>query len=145
MWSEIKKHHEEFRSAVLTGLDQDGFPFSLRVVPAFDEASQGIALELPAGLDIQPGPACLLFHKHNQNLWNLKSFVLRGVLEQDPSGWRLRPQQFIPGMGIGGVASYYRLLKSGRRAARQYLLKRGLPRPTIPWDEYLKMLAEVKR
>src|SRR5438094_882171 len=102
MRNEIGKHLRGFRSAVLTGLDRDGYPASVRCVPRFDVVRHLIDVDVPTGVGLRPGPACLLCHRHDERLWNLKSFVARGTLEQDDRGWHLRPTQFVPGMGIGG-------------------------------------------
>jgi hypothetical protein len=144
MWSEIKRYLPRFKSAVLTGLDAGGRPFSLRCKPQPDVAG-GLRLDLPGELPFEPGPACLLFHSHDERLWNLLSFVLRGTLETDPQGWVFHPEQFIPGMGIGGLMSFVRFLRHGRRTTRRYLAKRGLPRPRVPWDEWQAVFDRARQ
>jgi len=128
MWSEIIRYLPEFKSAVLTGLDEAGYPFSVRCQPHADLSRYVLRAQVPEGCGIQPGPASLLCHKHDERLWNLRSFVLRGTLERDEQGWLLRPRQFIPGMGIGGLMGYVRYIRKCRRTARQYLEQRGLSR-----------------
>ena len=145
MWDELVKQLGDFASAVLTGADASGYPFSIRCRPEPDAVAQALRVRVPEYANIQAGPAGLLCHKHDEALWNLKSFVVRGSLEQDAQGWLFRPQQFIPGAGIGGLIGMVKFLKDGRRCARQYLDKRGLARPSIEWDQIHAVWAEIKR
>lgn len=140
MWSEINRYLPEFDSAVLSAIDQQGRPLSVRCRPHLNGVDD-LTLSAAKGMVPQPGPACLLFHQHDDRLWSLKSFVLRGTLNVTDHGWRFEPEQFIPGMGIGGLRSYWRLLVNGRRRTVRYLRKRGLDRPRIPWDEFQEMFT----
>ncbi len=144
MWTEISRYLPEFSSAVLTGFDNIDRPFSLRVRPTLDANLQVIRFGLPTGQFLLAGKACLLCHRHDQNLWNLKSFVVLGTLERSESGWLLRPSRFIPGVGIGGMSSYLRFVLDGRKNTSRYLEKRGMPRPTIDWDQIMDMMAPVE-
>ncbi|MCC9074657.1 hypothetical protein FKZ61_000820 [Litorilinea aerophila] len=94
----------------------------------------------PDDLGLEPGPACLLCHRHDERLWNLKSFVVRGRLLHDKEGWAFTPEKFIPGMGIGGLWGYVRFVLTGRRNTRRYLAARGLPRPKVPWGDWSAVL-----
>lgn len=145
MWDEVVKQLADFSTAVLTVTDSDGYPFSIRCQPAVDHSAQVLRLPLPSYANLQTGPAGLLCHKHDEALWNLKSFVVRGSLEQDGQGWLFRPQQFIPGAGMGGLMGFIQFLREGRRGAKQYLDKRGLPRPPIPWGQIKAIWTEIKR
>ncbi len=136
MWAEITKHLYQFESAVLSGLNEAGYPFSVRCRPYPDASGDEVLrVWLPPNTFLRPGPASLLCHRHDENLWNLKSFLVRGVLEKDAGGWSFQPNQFIPGPGIGGLPAMIRFFTRSRRNARRYLEKRGLARPRIPWDE----------
>jgi hypothetical protein len=144
MWDDIMKHLPDFDSAVLTGVDAEGFPFSVRCWPYPDAAAEDVLrVQLPADTPIQPGPASLLCHKHDENLWNLKSFLVRGALSTDERGWCFEPLRFIPGAGIGGLPAMARFFIGSRRNARRYLKKRGLARPRIPWDEINAVKEQV--
>jgi hypothetical protein len=94
-----------------------------------------LRVRLFEGIPLRPGPGSLLCHSHDENLWNLKSFLVRGVLFRYAGGWTFEPVQFIPGAGIGGLPTMIRFLAGSRRNAGRYLKKRGLERPRIPWDE----------
>jgi hypothetical protein len=136
MWAEITEHLYQFESAVLSGLDEEGYPFGVRCRPYPDASdAEVLTVWLPPGTPIRPGPASLLCHSHDENLWNLKSFLVRGVLVKDAGGWSFEPDQFIPGAGIGGLPAMIRFFIRSRRRASRYLQKRNLARPRIPWDE----------
>jgi hypothetical protein len=136
MRAEITRHLYEFESAVLSGLDEEGYPFSVRCRPYPDTTgAEALKIWLPPGTPIRPGPASLLCHSHDENLWNLKSFLVRGVLGKDAGGWSFEPGRFIPGLGIGGLPAMIRFFFSSRRKASRYLRERNLARPSIPWDE----------
>jgi len=143
-WPDILHYSREYQSAVITGLDVGGYPWSWRCRPSPDEAEKTLRLAFPNGIaptDVRaPGPACLLWHRHDDRLWQLHSFAVRGALIQDEVGWALRPEQFIPGVGIGGWRSYLRFLVNGRRTTRRYLEARNLPRPKLDWYEWQEIL-----
>jgi hypothetical protein len=136
MWSDIVKYAGEYESAVLTGMETGGYPFSQRCRPEPDAARKRLYLDLPRWIPLEPGPACLLWHRHDAHLWNLHSFVVRGTLIHEETGWYLQPAQFIPGVGIGGWRSYVHFLLDGRRTTRRYLQRRGLSRPKLNWHEW---------
>ena len=97
MWAEITKHLYQFESAVLSGLDEEGYPFSVRCRPYPDTSGpEVLTVWLPPGTPIRPGPASLLCHSHDENLWNLKSFLVRGVLEKRRRRMELRARPVHP-------------------------------------------------
>ena len=145
MWDEIVAHLADFPTAVLTAVDETGYPFSVRCSPRPDPSTQVLRLDLQEGRRIRVGPAGLLCHRHDEQLWNLKSFFVSGDLERDARGWILHPRRFVPGAGIGGVIGLLRLVRAGRRRTRRYLEKRGLARPTVPWDRIHGVWRDVKR
>lgn len=145
MWDELTKHLPDFESAILTGLDPEGYPFGVRCHPDPRPEAELLRLDLAQNCPIQVGPASLLCHRHDEKLWNLKSFLVRGTLERDEQGWTFQPRQFIPGAGIGGPMGMVRFVTGSRRTARRYLQKRGLSRPKIPWDDVNAAKAEVRR
>jgi hypothetical protein len=138
MWPEIVARLPRFASAVLTGLDASGEPVSLRCRPTLDYHARVLWVAVPEGLGMVPGPAGLLCHHHDEQLWELRSFLLRGRLELAGRGWVLRPRQLVPGMDTTPLSNL-RLLRTGRRTAKRYLAARGLRRPTIPWEHYQQL------
>jgi hypothetical protein len=145
MWPEIVKYLSQFPNAVLTGLDRDGYPFSLRCTPQVDETNQVLRIANTGGAPLQPGPAGLLCHSHNEQIWDLKSFQVLGRLEQTPEGWVFRPERFLPGNGITGMSGQMQFIFKSRAEAAKYLQKRGLPRPQVHWDEFKALRDEVKK
>lgn len=145
MWHEIVSNLPKFSSAVLTGTDADGYPFSIRCKPEVDQARQVVRIELSDEVPIQPGPTSLLCHSHDELLWDLKAFLVRGRLEQDENGWILWPEKYIPGGGIEGPVANMRSLFKTRAAANRYLEKRGLSRPSVPWEDIKALRKEAKK
>jgi hypothetical protein len=135
MWDELRTYSAQFRSAVLTGLDAAGYPYSVRCRPTLDEASQIVRIAPVPGALLEPGRAGLLYHQHDEQLWSLKSFLLRGRLELGAQEWFFHPEQLIYGGGLRHPLRDATVLFQMRRAAKAYLNKRGLTRPRIPWEE----------
>lgn len=135
MWTEIEKNLPHFETAVLNVPDQDGYPYSVRCRAERDRQAGVLRLELGEGVNVQPGPASLLCHRHDEELWNQKIFLLRGRLEGVGDGLTFSPEKFIPSIGTGGMKGVLRMLIGARRASTAYLKKRGLARPSIPWAE----------
>jgi hypothetical protein len=145
MWTELLALLAEFDSAVLTARDADGYPFSARCQPQPDPASQSLRLQLAPSLPLQAGPASLLCHRHDEQLWGQKSFLVRGQLQLDGGEAIFLPRQFVPGAGLGGLRGMIGFMVRSRRAAASYLAARGLPRPSIPWSDINAIKAEVDR
>jgi hypothetical protein len=143
MWGEIEKYLPQFSSAVLTAVDAQGYPVSVRCQPRPDATAQILHISIPANLEMQPGPTGLLCHSHDEKLWNLKSFSVRGILEIAGDEYILRPLQILPGVGMGGPLSTMRMLFESPRKAKHYLQKRGLPQPNIPWEKIKALAATV--
>ena len=145
MWKMMFRHLAEFSSAVLTGIDDSGYPYSVRCRAEPDSGKQVLLINLPSSLPLQSGPASLLCHRHDELIGNQKSFVVRGKLERAADGWRFQPTQFIPGLGIGFMMGLPRITINGRINAKQYLQKRGLPRPKVNWQDVKQAWAEARR
>jgi hypothetical protein len=143
MWAEITRRLPGFASAVLSGLDAAGDPVSVRCRPALDHHAQVLRVAVPEGLGLMAGPAGLLCHDHDEQLWSLRSFLLRGTLERTGHGWAFRPRQLVPGMDTTPLSNL-RLLRTGRRTARRYLAARGLRRPMIPWAHYQRLKDQAR-
>jgi hypothetical protein len=145
MWGKVRRHLRGFSSPVLTGLDNDGYPVSIRCELSPDETQQALRLSLPGWTRLAPGPASILCHAHNRLLWDLRSFLIRGTLE--PAGgeaWLFHPTRFVPGIGIGGLPGMVRFTLAKRRTARRYLERRGMARPTIDWAQLKALQARAR-
>ena len=144
MWAEIRRYLRRYPSAVLSGRDSTGRPYSLRCEPVLDDATHVLRIASPPGGELANGPATILCHSHNLFLWNLHSFLVRGTIELADGTWLFRPARFVPGIGVGGLPGMIRFATSKRRAAKHYLDRRGLTRPRVPWAELRAIQAETK-
>ncbi len=135
MWDEITQGLAQFPDAVLTAVDAEGYPLSIRCQPQVDAATKVLRVPTARGVDLQPGPASLLCHSHDENLWKLRAFLVRGRIERADGSLAFHPQKYIPGGGMGGPLGDLRTIVGARRTAKRYLTKRGLARPAIPWDK----------
>ena len=142
MWTEIEKYLPQFESAVLNARDDEGCPYTFRCRPEQDRPAGILKIDLPEGTNVQPGPAILLCHSHDVELWNQKIFLLRGRLEETDEGHVFRPEKFIPSVGIGGPLGTVRMVLGVRKATAAYLSKRNLERPRIPWAEITALKEE---
>ncbi|HLH24714.1 MAG TPA: hypothetical protein VK066_19505 [Chloroflexota bacterium] len=147
MWVKLVRELGRYDSAVLTGLDAAGYPYSVRCQPDPDAASQTLRVRLAAETPLQPGPASLLCHRHDEVLWNQRSFLARGRLVRQGDAWMFQPTQLVPGIGVEGVKGLVRFVITARRNARRYLAARHLPRPRIPWADInaAKAAARARR
>lgn len=142
MWTEIEKYLPRFESAVLTARDGEGYPYSFRCRPEQDRQAGILRIDLSEGTNVQPGPASLLCHSHDDKLWNQKIFLIRGRLEETGDGHAFRPERFVPSIGTGGPIGTVRMLLGVRKASAAYLKKRNLERPRIPWAEIAALKEE---
>jgi hypothetical protein len=141
MWDALERDLATFPSAVVTWVDDAGYPFSARCQARPERAEGVITLDLSANLPVRPSPAGLLCHAHDERLWHLRSFIVKGSLERRDTGWVLLPEQRAEGAGYGGLRGQVRFIRRGRRTAAAYLRARGLPPPRIDWRAF----KELKR
>ena len=69
---------ERFGPPVLTTVDAEGWPLPLRTVSA-TATEDGFEVQAPAGVDIEPGPAFLTFHRHVATMESQENLGLAGV------------------------------------------------------------------
>lgn len=141
MWREIERRTRRFPSAVLTTVGPDGYPVSVKVRVRRDPRRQAFLIEVPAGTASYPGPAGLLFHRHAWRLSALWGYLIRGRLERT-EGWIFIPERWVP--EFAPIANLRNPIRYRRRAAA-YLRARGLPRPSIPWNEVKTIKASARR
>lgn len=135
MWTDLVAVIPRFSSAVLTFRDPDGYPFSVRCHAEPDGTTETFLVDVSAGVPIAAGPAGLLWHSFDNQLWNQQSYSTRGQLQHTQSGWRYTPTHFSPGAGVGGVLTMLGFIAGARRTTRHYLRRRHLARPRIPWQD----------
>jgi hypothetical protein len=145
VWAEAAKWLGKFDEAVLTVLDADGYPASVRVgTRTYDAATGRLPVLLPDVLRAAEGSANLLCHHHDEKLWKLDAFQVKGRLEKRDDEWDFVTTSFTPPSRFAVVA----FLKGTRTAAQKYLDRRGLQRPEVNWDsvnEIKRRVAEAKR
>jgi hypothetical protein len=144
MWNEILDALERHDDAVLTGYDEEGFPFSVRCVPSADWRNRRLIVGVPASSGIQPGRASILMHSHNEELWDLVQFLIRGTLVKTKEGYYFVPANINGSPRPAAGLDPLRTMKRIRDRGNAYLNKRGIPRPKVPWDD-IKRLQERAR
>jgi hypothetical protein len=136
------KHLKRFKEGVVNGVDADGRPFSVRQTTlAWDAASGSMPVKVPDVLGPVAGPASLLCHAHDENLWNMRAILVKGKLERRGDGWAFVGTKFDPPSPIA-------LIMAARKSAKNYLEKRGLEWPKVNFDsvaELWKIVDAKKR
>ena len=144
MWEQIIAYISSYPSVVVTGIDAGGYPYSVRCHVQPDSARQLIRTDLPANAEIQPGPASMMSHYHDENLWNQTSFLVNGKLENREDGWNFRPEKVVGEISQSPLELMRAMLRL-RRTASDYLKKHNLPKPQVAYDEIHALWAEVER
>jgi hypothetical protein len=135
VWDEIRKYLPQFSSAVLNGVDAEGYPYSVRCHP-YPEPSAGLLrMGIPADIAIRPGRERLLRHSHDDLLWNQRMFLVRGRLERGEDGCSFAPEHLVPGMGLESTFGTARTVIGIHRSSTTYLTKCDLARPRVLWNE----------
>jgi pyridoxamine 5'-phosphate oxidase-like protein len=90
-----------YRTAVVSIVSPDGFPFSVRA-PVKPDRGRGVVRiegEL-GGVPLQPGLACLTAHVHAEQFSWQQNFQVRGDLMRVDEGWALVPRKVVSGFEI---------------------------------------------
>ena len=88
MWSEAAKELAKFPEAVLSALDPEGYPVSVRQsAPRYDPAAGRFTVVWPPDLPVAEGLATVLCHYHDEKLWNIKQLQIKGRLEREADHW----------------------------------------------------------
>jgi hypothetical protein len=119
------------RTAVLSLVSPDGFPFSIRVPVAADESARVIRIEGElTGVPLQPGLACLTAHSHSEQFTWQQNFQVRGDLAFVDERWVLVPRKMVGGFEL--PRSRLALLRENaskvcrfHRTAKRELARRG--------------------
>jgi hypothetical protein len=138
VWSDAAKRLSGFREAVLTALDANGYPVSVRVdTRAYDPVTGELPAIMPATLKVVEGPANLLCHYHDAKLWRLDSTQIKGRLQRRGERWVFVSKAFAPRSRVQMVS----FLRNTQISAQKYLDTRGLLRPAVNWTA----VKEVQR
>lgn len=144
LFDEVSDIFERYDSAVLTYVEANGYPLSIRCQPIPDKNTKTLSLSLARGVDIPAGEASLLCHSHDDLLNNLHSVSIRGKLDKQDSQYLFHPEELIYGLGNGNFFKdviQNAILHPGRNAKR-FLTKHNLERPKIDWDKLRKLADE---
>ena len=126
MWTELSQAIAGFPDAVLTGLDAQGFPLSVRCQLRLNPALRALHIERAAGFALRDGPASLPCHSHNRWLWRLRSVLVRGQLTTTGAELVFHLVALVGGAGLAGPVGDVRSFLAARQRAGRYLARRGL-------------------
>jgi len=89
VWAEAAKALAKFPEAVVTAVDDAGYPVSVRLTaPRYDAETGQMPVVWPPDFAITEGPATVLCHYHDEKLWNIRSLQIKGRLERrGPHDW----------------------------------------------------------
>jgi hypothetical protein len=142
VWGEAAKWLNKFDGAVLTALDTDGYPVSVRIdTRGYDATTGELELSLPRELRTVVGPANLLGHYHDDKLWSLQMMSIKGSVAERGDGWVFRSTHFDAPSRLAFVA----FIRNARSSAAKYLERRGLRRPEVNWAAIKDAQRRVKR
>jgi hypothetical protein len=133
VWAEAAKWLTKFPDVVVTAVDAEGYPISIRqTAPRYDAGTGQMPIAWPPEVAVAEGPATVLCHSHDEKLWNIKAMQIKGRLERCAGDWIFTSTSFTPPSNM--LITIWRASRTGRKAARRYLDKRGLAAPAVNWD-----------
>jgi hypothetical protein len=103
-----------YDSAVLSFVEQDGFPFSIRVPVSVDRRGRTIHVDVdPVGAPLRPGRACVTAHDHDEELRWTRNFQVRGALSRHPDGgWVVVPHRVVDGFELPPTGALIRAVSN---------------------------------
>lgn len=126
MLDRIKDAIDRYPTVVLTALDGDGYPYSVRAVITHD-----LKIRPSQPFRGRPGPASLLWHRHDGASGGMLSLLVTGIFTGEG---------FVP-EGIPGALPDEQeagperdWIAEGRLRSLEYLEKRGLAVPVVDWE-----------
>ncbi|WP_433384279.1 pyridoxamine 5'-phosphate oxidase family protein [Actinoplanes sp. CA-142083] len=130
-----------YASVVLSARDEAGGPTLTRTTVVAEGDAWRVAV--PEDVEVAAGPASLLVHRHDDQLWSLHNANVVGTLMADDKGWLLRPARLIEpgGRHRASLADPIRTVRDCRATTKRYLERRNLARPKIPWAAYRSLRA----
>jgi hypothetical protein len=120
------------RSAVISFVAPDGFPFAVRLPVRVDAGERLIWIEAePVGVPLAAGLACLTAHEHDERFSYQRNFQIRGDLLQKGERWAVQPHKLVGGFELprGSFVERLRLnyakSKRFRKTAKRELARRS--------------------
>jgi hypothetical protein len=108
-----------YRTAALSLVSPDGFPFAVRVPVSIDAAARWIQIEgEPEGIPFAPGLACLTAHAHGDEFTWQQNFQVRGDLRVVDGAWVLVPHRLVGGFEL--PRSRLAVLRANAAKARRF-------------------------
>ena len=139
MWHEAAKAMSKFDEGVLNAVDAEGYPLSVRQTKLpYDPATGTMPVVLPDNLGAVEGPASLLCHFHDEQLWGLRAILLKGRLERREGKWTFVTTSFDP-------PSMWQFMKNVRASTKKYLESRNLPWPKVNFASLDAMWKDAKK
>src|SRR5947209_162206 len=143
MWNkELIACARAYPSGILTAVDQSGYPFSIRCEAIFSEDRETITFKgAPPSTAGMRGMACLLFHRHREDLGDQHELMIKGELSDEDGALTFRPTGFLTGSGSDNtnrmpvsatMLERIQFMRLGQRKAREYIKKRREPWPSRP-------------
>jgi len=136
----------------LSVVEADGYPRSTRCAVVLDDRAEVVTFaDLPQVASPWRGPACLLFHRHDERLENQYQLMIRGYLVQQGGSLELRPTHFVTANGsrtgdrmphAGAPLQLIQFMLLGRRQAATYLRRRNVAWP-VDFKPMLRVLREL--
>jgi hypothetical protein len=114
-------------TAALAWIAPDGFPLALRVSVSPDRERRRISIsDVPAGLPLTPGRACLAAHSHPPDFKWQENFQVRGELSDAGDGWALGPRKLIGGFELPKESELARYRRNLGKSVKFYKTRKRL-------------------
>jgi hypothetical protein len=125
-WDErMNELGDRYRTAVVSLVSPDGFPFSLRMPVELDRPARRVRIDADAlGVPVQPGLACVCAHDHAPDFTWQRNFQVRGDLVEEDGGWSVVPHKLVggfelpPGSALGQMRENWGKMRRLRRRAK---------------------------
>ncbi|GBG37446.1 hypothetical protein [Mycobacterium montefiorense] len=144
MWQLASESLSAFPEVVITTVGIGGHPVSVRQrSPRYDAETGEMPVLMPASVAPAAGPANVLAHSHDEDLWNLRIVRIKGRLESRDGGWIFVSTAFTP-PSPEGFKSRWLMAKAMRRSSSRYLAARGLAHPKVNWTILKRMQRQAQ-
>ncbi|WP_147339328.1 pyridoxamine 5'-phosphate oxidase family protein [Actinomadura spongiicola] len=137
MNEQIKDALTRYPTAVLAARDEQGFPYSTRARVSWSASAPGTLRLRPSrpfhGI---PGPANLLWHRHNGLVDDRTALLVTGEASDTEGEWTMTPAR-IPGLLPSGrrePSSFDEWIEDGWRRTHTYFAAHGITPPDIDWN-----------